>query len=744
MGREEVYAFLGGCFNGEPASCTFACPFRADLRAFLKKAARGRWDAAYKELRVAVPFPSVTAALCPAPCEGACQCALTPGGEAVSVRALESAALRFASRREAVSYAIPPRPERLAVVGAGPAGLCCALMLAQKKYQVTVWEREPGWGGALRSHPRFADFDADFRLQFSAVTVEFRFGAAVASREELRDFDAVFIATGRGGEDFGLLPGWNGELGSTAEPRLFLGGELAGLPLMEGMARAARAASSIEAFLQTGSPVYAAQPWDAANARRFAPHAGETPGPAVAPAGEEYTPAEAQAEAGRCMQCDCSACMNACELLETYKKKPPRIANDVNQDGQSRNSVSSAAITRETWSCNLCGRCAASCPAGTDLTGMFQYSRAGRVEGNCYPPALHAYWLREMEFAAGEAALTLPGSGVAFFPGCRLGMSNPAYVTRTYALLREKLGAGLLLNCCGVPAWWAGENAKFRGHLDALRAQWESLGRPKLIVACPSCEKTLAHFLPDMEQVSLYAVLSELTPAAAKPPFPRAAVFDPCAARENGPEKAAVRRLAAALGVECADFDSDGRCCGFGGHMQLANAALYRRIVQNRVSQREEPYLVYCVNCRETFLAAGKPCAHVLDAFFGLESGVPALEEKRENARKVKTELVKEYGGGEFRPERRPWDGLAVETPAEVLEKMERSLIPLGDVRELVWRAERDGTGFQNGRGEVLASLNTGAVSVWARWRAETAADGAARYVLLDVYSHRMQVREEG
>ena len=56
MKREEVFAFTAGCYSGEPASCTFACPFRLDLRSFLKKAGRGRWSAAAKELAMALPF----------------------------------------------------------------------------------------------------------------------------------------------------------------------------------------------------------------------------------------------------------------------------------------------------------------------------------------------------------------------------------------------------------------------------------------------------------------------------------------------------------------------------------------------------------------------------------------------------------------------------------------------------------------------------------------------------------------
>ena len=62
MERDDVFRYLGDCFYGEPASCSYACPFRLDLRAFLKKMAKGRFDAAYKELCTVIPFPELCAA----------------------------------------------------------------------------------------------------------------------------------------------------------------------------------------------------------------------------------------------------------------------------------------------------------------------------------------------------------------------------------------------------------------------------------------------------------------------------------------------------------------------------------------------------------------------------------------------------------------------------------------------------------------------------------------------------------
>ena len=126
---EEATGITERCFNAEPASCSFACPFRLDLRSFLDKAANGKWAGAYKLLRSALTFPAVVAALCPHPCEEACQ-RRDLGDEPIAVNALEQAALRCVKTRKAESYAIPPKTEKIAVVGAGMAGLAFALLMA--------------------------------------------------------------------------------------------------------------------------------------------------------------------------------------------------------------------------------------------------------------------------------------------------------------------------------------------------------------------------------------------------------------------------------------------------------------------------------------------------------------------------------------------------------------------------------------------------------------------------------------
>jgi NADPH-dependent glutamate synthase beta subunit-like oxidoreductase len=103
---------------------------------------------------------------------------------------LEKAAVKLNKNKKAEAYKHTPMSEAVALVGAGPSGLSCALNLAQKRYKVVVFERNEGWGGSLRSHNSFILLMRDFKLQFSAVDVEFRFNTEIKSESELETFHA--------------------------------------------------------------------------------------------------------------------------------------------------------------------------------------------------------------------------------------------------------------------------------------------------------------------------------------------------------------------------------------------------------------------------------------------------------------------------------------------------------------------------------------------------------------------------
>ena len=749
MKLEDATAFTARCFHGEPASCSYACPFHLDIRSFLEKAAKGRWLAAYKTLRNAVVFPVIVSALCDQPCRNHCQ-RVPVGDEAIALRDLEAACIRYTKSRKAESYTIPPKNQRIAVIGAGVAGLSCALNLAQKKFHVTVFERSNGWGGSLRDHPSFAEFDADIALQFSAVEVEFRFESEIKTLAGLAEFDAVYVATGAGGDSFGLLESWDNELLATSEPRVFLGGTLCGATRMEGIAQGVEVSKTIEVFLQTGKAAHTyGSRYDKANCDRYLAHDGAVSKPRVeASSPEGYTEEEAKAEAARCFQCDCVECMVACEMLKRFRKDPDKIAVEVFSDMGVNPPFSIHTLTREVYSCNICGYCKSICPESVDMGSLLQSSRAARMSAGVHPAALHDFWLREMDFATSEASFASAPRGkanceYAFYPGCQLGASNPAHVRKAYEFLREKYDAGIFLGCCGAPAYWAGDESRLRANVEKIRQSWAGLGKPTFIFACATCESIFSLFLPEIRRVSLYELLAgadEIVPVRA---FPEAAVFDPCAARDDNEMQAGVRKLAAKAGVELEELREHNRCCGYGGHMRTANPSLYEEIAQHRAEASGKPYIVYCANCREVFASQGKGCTHILDMVFGLDADprIPSLQEKRDNSLMIKKDLMMQNKGIDFEPEIHEWDALTLIISEDLQKSMDRKLISAADVKEAIWQAEKSGNKFfDENDGMCLCSMVKSATTYWVQYKEI----GPKAYELFSAYYHRMSFDREG
>ena len=734
-------AFIEGCFREEPASCECVCPFQLDIRSFLKKMARGRWPAAYRDLCSAIAFPSIAAELCPRPCTGRCQRTVL-GDEPLDMGALEQACLRFAANERGQDFPLTPKTQRVAVVGAGPAGLSCALALARKKYQVTVFDKAEGWGGHLRSHSAFARFDADFTKQFAGQGAQFCFGTE-ADEAMLAPYDAVYIATGQPEAAFGLADGWDSSVLTTARPGWFLGGGAVGMELMESLAAGARLSQLMEAYLQVGRATLVVERENAACEGHFVEHPGVERAARVVPAAPEegLSKDEAKAEAARCMQCVCDGCMTGCELMQHYRKTPDKLATQVCSDSNTIPPLSNCELTRQTYSCNLCGRCADRCPEGIDLGELFRFSRVDRWKQRKWIPALHDYWLRALDFSGGEGFYAYGGRDCTslFFPGCQLTAACPEHVLRAYALLAEQAPTGILLGCCGAPAVWAGDEARQAENLQKLRDAWEAMGRPKIVTACATCMDLLKKQLPEAQYTSLYEVLSGMDAPAAALPFAEAAVFDPCAARHDGAVHDSVLALAEKAGCKVGELPEKGNCCGFGGHIRLANPTLYDEITEHRAAESPLPYLVYCANCLEVFRSRGKPAVHILDAVFGPGGeGIPTLEEKRRNTLRVKGALMERLEGKTFTAQAQPWDALALEYDDEARANMEDKLITDRDVAEAIYRAEQDKEYFADETGLRTACLVRDVLTYWVDYR-----EGApGQYHVVSAYCHRMRIDE--
>jgi len=141
----------GVCKELVGAPCQNACPLGTEAWRYVAYIARGEYEKAYRVIREVNPFPSVCARVCSHPCEDSCR-AGTTGGQAIAIRALK----RFITDRIDPAIYKPLRVvktgkdmPKVAVVGAGPAGLSAAHYLSLQGYKVTVFEKSGQPGGML-------------------------------------------------------------------------------------------------------------------------------------------------------------------------------------------------------------------------------------------------------------------------------------------------------------------------------------------------------------------------------------------------------------------------------------------------------------------------------------------------------------------------------------------------------------------------------------------------------------------
>lgn len=184
--------------------CHTGCPLNNIIPDFNDLVYRGRWKDALRELHSTNNFPEFTGRICPAPCEAACVLGINE--DPVSIKGIEKSIVDRGWRE---GWIVPEPPKtrtgkKVAVIGAGPAGLAASQQLNRAGHSVTLFEKNEVPGGLM------ALGIPDFKMekhhierraqQMKAEGVEIRcgvhIGVDIKGEELLRDFDAVLISTG--------------------------------------------------------------------------------------------------------------------------------------------------------------------------------------------------------------------------------------------------------------------------------------------------------------------------------------------------------------------------------------------------------------------------------------------------------------------------------------------------------------------------------------------------------------------
>lgn len=781
--QKGMHALEARCTQENPPRCQVACPFNLDVRAVMTCLAKGNAREARRLVQRSLPLPGIFAHICDHPCET--MCLRENLGGPLNVGEIERFLVREVEAPLERSY-VRKKSQRMAIVGAGVAGLVCAYDLAAKGFDVDVYHTgEPEY--ALKE--RFPNLDWEAPNGPSAEWEKLRTKVAFLKVESLDaglltelvvSYEAIFVDASCG--EFGISRN-----ACNATSLVYEEG-FAGRVVAGGWIDAAFSASRAGGEGRKGALTMERM---ASGVSLTAARDRETKSPAmqldgmeeaarVCPAKGGYTKEEAVREASRCLDCRCDICVKACAYMQKYQGYPKVFARRIFNNLSIAQGIRKANTLIN--SCALCGQCEELCPDGFSMKDLCLAAREELVAQGFMSKSAFEFALEDMEQASGNECLFVhegydgKSPRYVFFPGCQLAGARPRQVADVYDFLCKGLcgGVGVYLSCCGIPAHWAGEKELFAGHVRQMKERIASLGNPTVIAACPTCLNVFREYLPEIASVSLWEVLDGMELVswvrARENTVPDTLVIhDPCAARHNTVWQKAVRSLAKKCGVtvlEPKHTRETTACCGHGGNQWCADDEAARAMARKRAKDLGGPAMVSCIMCRENLAAQGLSAWHLLDILpVGWEVGAPypatslsqrragRLEARRIFVRKLDKE---EMPQGEHKVRLRFARTFPVRQndavlgegskarEAACLAALEARQILLDDVEETIFVAEREGRFFVNpDTGHRLASHRPRTVTFWVEYAREEDEAGPL-YIVHDAWCHRTLVPGAG
>jgi NADPH-dependent glutamate synthase beta subunit-like oxidoreductase len=370
---------VGDCLG----PCTVGCPAGMNIPLMIRQIAVGDFAAAIQTVKNDIPLPAVLGRICPAPCEKVCR--RKQADDAVSICLLK----RFVADVDLDSE-VPFKPDcrpdtgkKVAVVGGGPAGLSATYYMQQAGINCSIYEDHDTLGGSLR----YADLDRKILplsviekevTQILALGVKFfgniRLGKDVSIEELKNQYDAVLLATGRPESDAIQV---NRPIYMTSQEGVFAaGGSIGSRNLcIRAVADGKEAAASIQSFLLDGKAVSKS----AYNHRIglleptemdvFRSQAADVERQEPKMPGNGFTFEEAQAEATRCLHCDCRKAEH-CRLRDLATELGARQKSWPGEKKLFRLMTDHEQIIYEPGKCIQCGLCIQVAAAESERIGL--------------------------------------------------------------------------------------------------------------------------------------------------------------------------------------------------------------------------------------------------------------------------------------------------------------------------------------------------------------------------------------
>lgn len=360
------------------APCQIACPAHMDIPKMNRLIAAGKFDEALKIVKQDIALPAVLGRICPAPCEGACHRKTVD--EPISICLLKQI---VGDDGNLTNWNPPtPRAKKVAIIGAGPAGLAAAYYLQLKGIQTTLFDQNKKAGGLLRTSLSeeilpMEVLDNEIDLIFK-TGVEFQGNKTISAQKFQnikKNFDALILATGKieeNSELFGLKAnpkGIDADRNSyqTSDEKVFaIGNVLRSSRLaVRSVGQGKEVAFSVEQFLNNkqikGEPrlfnsrfgklvqdEYAEYLKESVKGQRIFPAKGGHSG---------FSKKEAIKEAKRCLHCDCRAIDN-CKLRDysdKYEADQKRFKTSKRRNISKQ--INHGSVVYEPQKCIKCGIC---------------------------------------------------------------------------------------------------------------------------------------------------------------------------------------------------------------------------------------------------------------------------------------------------------------------------------------------------------------------------------------------------
>ena len=346
----------------------------------------------------------------------------------------------------------------------------------------------------------------------------------------------------------------------------------------------------------------------------------------------------------------CRLCVDECDFLQKYCSSPKELAESF-KAGKHRTNP------EIPYSCNICSLCEVRCPHELNIGKMCFEARQQLVQEGRGPLEQHQPLTRALDWNESDAfKAVIPASSASktkrvFFPGCALSAYSPDLVLKAYDHLQQKLpGTGILLGCCGAPAYLIGDESRFQEVIDGIESDMIGLGCTEIITACPYCHYVLLHNLPNLRVTSLYPILGEIgLPEMIMTERHTFSIHDPCSTRFEPDIQSSIRKLIQAAGHRVCELEhsrDSTHCCGLGGMAFAVDSNLSAKKAMRTVIESKHDLVTYCASCRGNLAGQGTNVLHILDLIFGeiwqKKGAAPPKEPSisQENQRALKLRLL--------------------------------------------------------------------------------------------------------